>query len=121
MLSIERKRSDRSGRRFVLVLLHTEELTRTMSICFRTSCTSSYVLIRETDVKGWYKHEAVFGIIFTEIGDVDGTTITAVLLNKVTRALAVASASTRSSLFICLSMCILTTIPNGRNVPPTLI
>ncbi len=26
MLSIERKRSDRSGRRFVLVLLHTEEL-----------------------------------------------------------------------------------------------
>lgn len=90
MLCIERKRSDRSGRRFVLMLLHTEKLLNDShdNNAFQNFLREFCVLIRETDVKGWYKHLAIFGVIFTEIGDGEGKAITAVLLNKVTRALA---------------------------------
>jgi lipopolysaccharide/colanic/teichoic acid biosynthesis glycosyltransferase len=89
LLCLERKRSDRSGRRFVLMLLHTGELlSNTHNIhAFQDFVRELCVLTRDTDVKGWYKYDAVFGVIFTEIGDVDGRTITAVLLNKVTKAL----------------------------------
>jgi len=89
LLCLERKRSDRSGRRFVLMLLHTGELLSDPQNkhAFQDFVRELCVLTRDTDVKGWYKHEAVFGVIFTEIGDVDGRTITAVLLNKVTKAL----------------------------------
>ena len=90
LLCLERKRSDRSGRRFVLMLLHTGELLSNTNnkLAFQNFLRELCVLTRDTDVKGWYKQDALFGVIFTEIGDVDGKTITAVLLNKMTQALA---------------------------------
>jgi exopolysaccharide biosynthesis polyprenyl glycosylphosphotransferase len=42
---------------------------------------------RETDIKGWYKEPAIVGVIFTEIGTVDGKTVANALLNRVTSAL----------------------------------
>ena len=37
---------------------------------------------RETDIVGWYRNGSVIGVIFTEIGAVDDSTVRKVLLRK---------------------------------------
>jgi lipopolysaccharide/colanic/teichoic acid biosynthesis glycosyltransferase len=89
MLCLERKRTERSGRRFVLMLLESISLLKSAdnNRTFKTFVDKLSQSIRETDVKGWYKNGSVFGVIFTEIGDGDENNITTVLLTKVTAAL----------------------------------
>jgi lipopolysaccharide/colanic/teichoic acid biosynthesis glycosyltransferase len=89
MLRLERKRTERSQRPFVLMLLDSRLLLKARGngaqfekvLCALTNST------RETDIKGWYEDGAVFGIIFTEIGAADGKSVTTALLNRVTSAL----------------------------------
>ena len=70
VLSIERKRSERSRQRFVLMLVHTGELLEAeegeamLGAIIRVLSMS----IRETDLPGWYKENGVIGVICTEIG-----------------------------------------------------
>ena len=89
LLRLERKRTDRSGRRFILMLLDLGRLLqyRDNTKAFTDFTDTLSVSTRETDAKGWYKDGSVFGVIFTEIGDGDAHAITKVLLNKVTEAL----------------------------------
>jgi len=70
ILSLERKRSVRSGQRFVLILLHLEkDLWREGRGPVLESLTKALVLAtRETDLLGWYKYDKQAGIICTEIG-----------------------------------------------------
>jgi lipopolysaccharide/colanic/teichoic acid biosynthesis glycosyltransferase len=87
-LGVERKRTERSGRRFVLMLLDPGRLVRGRE---RTETLERVILaltnsIRETDLRGWYA-KSVIGVIFTEIGTADGTHVAKALLNKVTAAL----------------------------------
>ena len=79
VVRLERKRSDRSGRPFLLVLLDLKEPPRSRTdsaaglepvlplaekvIRSLDDCT------RETDVAGWYKTASVIGVVFTEISD----------------------------------------------------
>jgi exopolysaccharide biosynthesis polyprenyl glycosylphosphotransferase len=77
MLRIERKRTERSKNSFLLLLLdlsallkehHTKEiLAKIQSIL--ASC------LRETDIRGWYEHNRVVGVIFTEMLSLDENTI----------------------------------------------
>ncbi len=89
MLCLERKRTERSGRRFVLMLLESETLVRggsddhALDRVMRTLLQST----RETDIKGWYKENTIVGVIFTEVGPADGKTVATALLNRVTNAL----------------------------------
>lgn len=89
VLQIEQKRTERSGRRFVLLLLRCENLLT----CSNTRKPLESILdtlstsIRATDTTGWYKRGSVIGIIFTELGAAEGKTITHALLTKVTAAL----------------------------------
>ncbi len=89
MLYLERKRTERSGRRFVLMLLASEELLKagrddeTIARVLDVLSSSS----RETDIKGWYQEDSVIGVIYTEIGHSDGKHVTQALLGKVTKAL----------------------------------
>ena len=87
MLCLERKRAERTGRRFVLMLVECQipgdsrrhvahEILATLS---RTT--------RETDLKGWYKDGSTVGLIFTEIGPSDGRLIARALLTRVNDAL----------------------------------
>jgi lipopolysaccharide/colanic/teichoic acid biosynthesis glycosyltransferase len=88
MLCLERKRSERSGRRFVLMLLEpgsilksddpTEILGRILS-ALRLST-------RETDITGWYGNGITIGVIFTEIGAGDAS-IVKLFSGRVTSAL----------------------------------
>lgn len=89
-LYLEERRSERSGRRFVLMLLESASLFRAgdqaegLDLFFEVLRSS----IRETDLIGWHEQQSVMGIIFTEIGEADGKTVAAALLTKVTNVLA---------------------------------
>lgn len=89
VLRLERKRTERSRRRFVLMLLDacgllkTDESRETLYKVIEVLSRS----IRETDIKGWYKDNSVMGVIFTEVGAADGKSVANALLTKVISAL----------------------------------
>jgi exopolysaccharide biosynthesis polyprenyl glycosylphosphotransferase len=91
LLTLERKRSERSRKPFVLLLLNVEALaegngghTRLVHQVF--SAVGS--IARETDTTGWYREGSIIGVIFTELGDHNaiGVAVDA-LLSKVTSTL----------------------------------
>ena len=89
LLWLERKRTERSGRRFVLMLLDPGKLlkstqrgdivSRLLDAVRRSS--------RDTDLKGWYKDESLLGVIFTEVGDAEDKIVVQSLSKKLTDAL----------------------------------
>lgn len=88
-LCLERKRTERSGRRFVLMLLEASKLLRQgpdQKLLDQIVVALSRST-RETDIQGWYAAGSIFGVIFTEIGAADGRCAAQALLNKVTQAL----------------------------------
>jgi lipopolysaccharide/colanic/teichoic acid biosynthesis glycosyltransferase len=90
-LYVERKRSERSGRSFVLMLLESSKLLRLEGdqTVLHNVLRALSQSIRDTDVRGWYQEGSAIGLIFTELGDnVERRAVAAVLLIKVTRALA---------------------------------
>ncbi len=73
VLSLERKRSERSRKPFVLVLMNIQGLgelngNRDRFVHGAAAALSSFT--RETDTSGWYEDGAVLGVIFTELGQV---------------------------------------------------
>jgi lipopolysaccharide/colanic/teichoic acid biosynthesis glycosyltransferase len=77
MLSIERKRTERSKRPFLLLLLDISDLTtkenrKTILEKIRSALSSS---LREVDIRGWYNHNNVIGILFTEMTTIDVNSI----------------------------------------------
>lgn len=89
ILTLERKRTERSRRCFVLMLLECETLFRgahkanTFDKVLQALSNST----RETDVTGWYKQGSILAVIFTELGETGQQAAASALLNKVTRAL----------------------------------
>jgi len=85
MLCLERKRSERSSRCIVLMLLDCGEdsdnqvLQKTLRVL--PHCT------RETDITGWHKDGSVIGVIFTEIGAGEGRVATSALRGRITQVL----------------------------------
>ena len=77
MLRIERKRSERSKKPFLLMLLDLTGLYK------RQRDGSAYEKIkpiitscsRETDICGWYEHNKTIGTIFTEMASIDENSI----------------------------------------------
>ena len=69
MLSLERKRTQRSKKPFMLLLINIHNLLGDLEKSEILKKLSSVLSTspRETDIKGWYKYEDVIGVIFTEI------------------------------------------------------
>src|SRR6476661_4053638 len=70
-LRLERKRTERSRKPFVLVLLNIESFaslngSRQSFVDQVVNALASFM--RETDVTGWYRDGSVLGNIFTELG-----------------------------------------------------
>jgi hypothetical protein len=89
MIRREQRRSERSCRRFILMLLESHELLRSEQAA-QNLPKILYALsdaTRETDIKGWYKDKSVLGVIFTEVGNAEGRSITHSLLTKMTGSL----------------------------------
>jgi lipopolysaccharide/colanic/teichoic acid biosynthesis glycosyltransferase len=89
-LFIERKRTERSGRSFALMLLESSQLLKPEAdpealelILHALSCST-----RDTDAIGWHKEGSALGVIFTELGaNADGRSVARALLVKITTAL----------------------------------
>lgn len=89
VLSIERKRTERSGQRFVLMLVHAGKVLQgeggnTVLEGIATALSTS---IRETDLHGWYDNGSVVGVMCTEIGAGDLNPILNALHSKVGAAI----------------------------------
>ena len=73
MLRVERKRTERSKRPFLLLLLDISDLMsldnhREILGRIKTVLAAS---LREVDIRGWYDHPKTIGVIFTEMGHID--------------------------------------------------
>jgi lipopolysaccharide/colanic/teichoic acid biosynthesis glycosyltransferase len=89
MLTLERRRAERSRRPFVLLLLDSHAL-RTNGIPARWVERLTSVVCgatRETDIVGWYEDGVILAVIFTEIDLTGKIPITELLGSKVVAAL----------------------------------
>lgn len=87
MLCLERKRSERSGNPFMLMLVRGTGLFRSSQgpTAIEQIERAVAVSTRETDTLGWYEHESTLAVLFTEIGSPDLNS--SLIINKVTTAL----------------------------------
>jgi lipopolysaccharide/colanic/teichoic acid biosynthesis glycosyltransferase len=82
MLTLERRRAERSRKPFVLMLLDANLEHGPAEEILKQAVEISIVSKRETDLVGWYKHGAILGIIFTEINLEGETPVTETLRSK---------------------------------------
>jgi len=89
MLTLERRRAERSHKPFVLMVLETGASVDADTGDRFVSQVASVLLrsTRETDMVGWFKQGAILGVIFTEISLEFATPITEILRTKVVSAL----------------------------------
>jgi lipopolysaccharide/colanic/teichoic acid biosynthesis glycosyltransferase len=90
MLCFERKRAERSSKKFFLVLLDAQDAVRTSwaGTVLRGITKAADTVRRETDPAGWYKEGAILGIIFTDSREFLEATTIETLVDKIRRALA---------------------------------
>ena len=89
MISLERRRTSRSQKSFLLMLLDMGEhsTAKHNKISLRKILSALSSMLRETDVPGWYKEDSVIGVMFTEITPDDQNSIPATLMTRVSQAL----------------------------------
>jgi lipopolysaccharide/colanic/teichoic acid biosynthesis glycosyltransferase len=86
MLRLERRRTERSGKPFMLVLIDGSDVSRTMRMeIFQKVAASVSCRTRETDVLGWYERGKKLGMLMTEIGYADTRDLD-VIARKITDA-----------------------------------
>jgi lipopolysaccharide/colanic/teichoic acid biosynthesis glycosyltransferase len=86
---MERRRSERTGDSFVLMLMEFDELLEERSRAIIPAvCSAIRTVVRDCDFDGWYHYPSIMGMIFTAIGDADRTLIEAALGERVESALA---------------------------------
>jgi len=88
MFNLERKRAQRSGTPFILILVHIAGLRNSDQLdCVKNIQKALLSSFRDTDIRGWYRRESVIGIVFTELCSV-GCDTRDVLFNKLLDTLA---------------------------------
>ena len=89
MISLERRRTERSRKPFLLMLL---DMGDHLSSGATGKVLSKILaglsgLTRETDIAGWYKRDSVVGVMFTEIGLEDRNSIVSTMIERLGTAL----------------------------------
>lgn len=89
LISLERKRTERSRKPFLLVLVDTGSSSAPArpNKALRNIVSVLVFSTRETDIKGWYRANSVAGVMFTEIGIADKSSMLSVMLARVSEAL----------------------------------
>ncbi len=89
MIALERKRSERSRKPFMLLLLDMGEyLSSAQNGNTLEKILSALALCsRETDIMGWYANDCVVGVLFTEIAAADSNSVPSAIIARVTRTL----------------------------------
>ena len=86
MLTLERRRAERSRKPFVLMLLDANLENGTAADILKQAVEIVAASKRETDLVGWYKDGAILGVIFTEVNLEAGPSITDTLRAKMETA-----------------------------------
>ena len=90
-LNVERKRSERSRRRFLLLLVdlkkHSEPNVRIDSGLASKLFAVLSPCLRETDFIGWYREGGTIGAVLTHLTEIPGTDISSVVGDRVNQAL----------------------------------
>jgi lipopolysaccharide/colanic/teichoic acid biosynthesis glycosyltransferase len=88
MIALERKRSERSRKPFILLLLDMGDRPSDKNgrILGKISSVLS-ASTRDTDVTGWYSNGCVVGVMFTEIAAEDSASIPGTIIGRVTDTL----------------------------------
>jgi lipopolysaccharide/colanic/teichoic acid biosynthesis glycosyltransferase len=88
MISLERKRSERTQRSFVLLLMDTGQnlATEKNGRILLEILNALQAATRETDVMGWYEPNSVVGVMFTEITP-DNNLILSTILSRISEVL----------------------------------
>jgi len=87
LLTMERKRAERSGRSFLLIVLDAGQLFAQSRTALARVTSALCGCIRETDLIGWHRQDAAVGIILTELGSADRSAIRRALLDTLTSTL----------------------------------
>lgn len=89
ILSLERKRTERSGKPFILMLLEGarlfEDAERSARVAAIISTISQHT--RQVDTLGWYEHDAKFAVLFTELGAAEPSVAVGKIIERTTLAL----------------------------------
>lgn len=88
MLSIERRRSERSGTRFALLLLDLQELTADATAPLEVVESAVSSAMRETDITGWYARNTTLGVILTALKSGERRVLEPIVMQRVRTALA---------------------------------
>ncbi len=89
MIALERKRTERSGKPFLLMLLdagHCLPSDRNGRVLGKILSALS-LSTRETDVTGWYKTHSIVGVMFTDISADDRESILGTMMSRVSETL----------------------------------
>jgi exopolysaccharide biosynthesis polyprenyl glycosylphosphotransferase len=89
MICLERKRAERSGKPFLLMLLDTGKFlpAEKNGKVLENVLSALALSTRDTDITGWYENNAIVGIMFTEIAVDLKKSILATMLLRVSSAL----------------------------------
>jgi exopolysaccharide biosynthesis polyprenyl glycosylphosphotransferase len=89
MISLERKRTERSRKPFLLMLLDMGNGLRSdrNGKALDKILSALSLSTRETDVTGWYKSNSVVGVMFTEFGAEDRNSILSTMMTRVSETL----------------------------------
>ena len=89
MLALERKRSERSRKPFLLMLVDLGERLPSASNGKASNDIVSALSLstRVTDVIGWYKDDSVIGILFTEVVIEDHSSIMGTMMTRISTML----------------------------------
>jgi len=74
ILRLEERRTGRSGKPFLLMLLNFSSLlhrSRGEFESLKKIRKALHSCLRETDLKGWFKEDVIIGVILTEIAQID--------------------------------------------------
>jgi lipopolysaccharide/colanic/teichoic acid biosynthesis glycosyltransferase len=89
MIALERKRTERSGKPFLLMLLdagHCLPSDRNGRVLGKILSALS-LSTRETDVTGWYKNHSIVGVMFTDVSADDRESILGTMMSRVSETL----------------------------------
>jgi exopolysaccharide biosynthesis polyprenyl glycosylphosphotransferase len=91
MISIERKRTERSQKPFLLMLLDggNQQKSKKSSKALNSVVSALLASTRETDITGWYENGTTVGVMFTDLEFDDKSTILSTMLTRVSETLRV--------------------------------
>jgi len=89
MISIERKRTERSQKPFLLMLLDggSRQGSKKNSKALNNVVGALLASTRETDITGWYENGTTIGVVFTDLESEDKSVVLSTMLTRVSTTL----------------------------------